>query len=160
MPLRTISALFQRDRAVYYYSAAVILAAKCLHGKNNVPSAASVARGGCLSPPSLGNDLRGCCMDTRMCVYVCVCVVRFVCIRRELDRNKRKRKQNKGLNMSGGVTVKRCSRCGFTHHQSGISRGTLLNTALLLFSQYFWLSWLPSCPSESARPTGEGRPRQ
>lgn len=31
--------------------------------------------------------------------------------------------------MSGGVTVKRCSRCGFTHHQSGISRGTLLNIA-------------------------------
>lgn len=65
MPLRTISALFQRDRGVYYYSAAVILAAKCLRGKNNVPSVASVAHGGCLSPPSLGNDLRGCCVDAR-----------------------------------------------------------------------------------------------
>lgn len=72
MPLRTISALFQRDKVVYYYSAAVILAAKCLHGKNNVPSVASITLGGCVSPPSLGNNLRGCSLDARVCVCVWV----------------------------------------------------------------------------------------
>lgn len=88
---------------------------------------ASVAHAGCFSPPCLGNDLRGCRADAHVCVRACV--VRFVCIHRELDRNKRKREQNKGLNLSGGVRVKRRSRCGFTHHPSGTSRGTLLNLA-------------------------------
>lgn len=86
VPFRTLI-LFQRDEAVYYYSAEVILDLMCPHAKNNAPTMPWITHGHCstlsiCTPPALGKRAHSHCprlqaltsiiaVNVRICLHLC-----------------------------------------------------------------------------------------
>lgn len=86
VPFRTLI-LFQRDEAVYYHSAEVILDLMCPHAKNNAPTMPWITHGHCstlriCTPPALGKRAHSHCprlqaltsiiaVNVRICLHLC-----------------------------------------------------------------------------------------